>query len=126
MHGRASWSDKFVKHFGRAFHSISIAGCAVLIYTALVVMGAGCMLAHADRTQAHHDHSEGNSSPQNAFCAWACQAMSDVVAVAHPPVDVTLLVVEQQVSVPDSYFLSSASTVLHPRAPPSTTPFSRG
>lgn len=98
----------------------------MLIYTALVVMGAGCMLVHADRTQAHHDHSEGNSSPQNAFCAWACQGMSDVVAVAQPPVDVALLVVEQQVSGPDSYFLSSASTVLHSRAPPSTLFLSRG
>jgi hypothetical protein len=106
-------------------HRILIAGVA-LIYVALSVMSAGCSLAHADRVQAHHHHSEEQSSPQSAYCAWACQATSDVVAVVQPPVAVAWLVVEQQISVPDSHVLSSASTTLHPRAPPIAVFLSHG
>jgi hypothetical protein len=115
-----------MKRFCRTPLCISIAGCVVLMYAALVVMSVGCMLAHADRAQAHHHHSDEKSSPQNAYCAWACQATSDVVAMVQPPVVVAWLVVEQQISVPDSHFLSSASTALHPRAPPIAVFLSHG
>jgi hypothetical protein len=115
-----------MKRFRRTSLSISIAGCAVLIYAALVVMSAGCMLAHADRIQNHHHQSEGNTSPQDVFCAWACQATSDIVAVTQPPAAVAWLVVEQQIPVPDSHRVPSASVVLHPRAPPSTVLLSHG
>jgi len=106
-------------------HRILMAGVA-LIYVVLSVMSAGCTLAHADRVQAHHHHSEDRSSPQNAYCAWACQVTSDVVEVAQPLPAVTWLVVEQQILVPDSHFLPSASTALHPRAPPIAVFLSHG
>lgn len=118
-------SHKKMKRFRRTSLRISIAGCAVLMYAALVVMSAGCMLAHADRVQAHHHHSEEKSSPQSAFCAWACQATSDLVAVTQPPPAVAWLVVEQPVPVPDSHRGTSASVVLHPRAPPVSVLLSR-
>lgn len=85
----------------------------------LVVLSAGCTLVHAETIQAHHHHSEGTSSPQRVFCSWVCQATSDLVTVAQPPVAVAWIVVEPQVLVPDSYCLSSASPVRQPRAPPS-------
>ncbi|CUS35853.1 DUF2946 family protein [Candidatus Nitrospira nitrificans] len=115
-----------MKRFCRTSFCISIAGCVVLMYVALVVMTVGCTLAHADRVQAHHHHGEEQSSPQSAYCAWACQATSDVVAVAQPPVAVSRPIVEQQISVPDTHFLSSASPTRHPRAPPSAVFLSRG
>ena len=96
------------------------------MYAALVVLSAGCALAHADRAQAHHHHSEDSSSAQSAFCAWACQATSDVVSAAEPSMTVAWLVVEQQVLPHEVHRVSSASTVLHPRAPPSAALSSRG
>lgn len=108
-----------MKRFGRIFNHRSIAACAVAVYAVLVVMSVGCTLAHAERIQAHHHHSEGTSSSQNAFCSWACQATSDLVTVTQPPVAVAWIVVDPQVLAPDSYRPSSASPVLQPRAPPS-------
>ena len=101
-------------------------GCAALIYAALVVLSAGCTLAHADQTQVHHHHSGESSSPQSAFCAWACQATSDVVSVAEPTMAVAWLVAEPQALPPIVHRVSSASFLLHPRAPPVTTLLSRG
>ncbi len=115
-----------MKRFSSTLSGLVIVGCTVLIYAALVVLSAGCALAHADRTQAHHHHSEKSSSPQNAFCAWACQATSDIVTVTEPSMAVAWLVVETQVLPPDVYRISSASTVLHPRAPPVAALLSRG
>ncbi|MBL8051947.1 MAG: hypothetical protein JNK03_01135 [Nitrospira sp.] len=115
-----------MKRLSRAFNNLSIAGCAVLIYAALVVLSAGCALAHADRTQAHHHHSGESSSPQSVFCAWACQATSDVVSVAEPTMAVAWLVAEPQALPPIVHRESSASFLLHPRAPPITALLSRG
>ncbi|MGE0643517.1 MAG: hypothetical protein AB7P24_07605 [Nitrospira sp.] len=107
-----------MKRFGRIFNHRSIAVCAVAIYAVLVVLSAGCTLAHAEKIQAHHHHSGGKSSPQSVFCSWVCQATSDLVTVAQPPLAVAWIVVEPQVVAPDSRRLSSASPVLQPRAPP--------
>ncbi|NGZ94658.1 MAG: hypothetical protein CV089_00745 [Nitrospira sp. WS110] len=114
-----------MKRLGRIFNRISIAACAVSIYAVLVVMSASCILVHADRIQSHH-HGEGKSSSQNAFCAWACQATSDVVAVAQSQVAVAWLVAEPQVLPHASYVVSSVSTVSRPRAPPTTISPSQG
>lgn len=83
----------------------------------LVVLSAGCTLAHAENIQAHH-HSEGKSSPQSVFCSWVCEATSDLVTVTQPPVAGAWIVAEPPVLAPDSYRPSSASPVLQPRAPP--------
>ncbi|CUS34241.1 conserved exported hypothetical protein [Candidatus Nitrospira nitrosa] len=115
-----------VKRLNRTFYSLSIVGCTVLMYAALVVLSAGCALAHADQTQAHHHHSEESSSSQSAFCAWACQATSDIASVAEPSMGVVWLVTEPQVLPSAVYPVSSVSTLLHPRAPPVTTLLARG
>jgi hypothetical protein len=91
------------------------------MYAVLAVMSVGCAFAHADLLQNHHHHSEeGSSSNQNAFCAWACQATSDVVAVVQPPVAAARLVVEQQILASDLHYVSSPSAILQSRAPPNT------
>jgi hypothetical protein len=107
-----------VKRFKHNFYKGFIIGGVALIYAALVVLSTGCALAHANQSQTHHHHHEENSSPQSVFCAWACQATSDAVAVVQPPAAVDWRVVEQQVLHTDSHFLSSSSVVLLPRAPP--------
>ncbi|MGB4068990.1 MAG: hypothetical protein WBK08_13250 [Nitrospira sp.] len=115
-----------MKRFKQNLYKVSIIGSVALIYAALVVLSTGCALAHADPSQTHHHHTEENSSPQSAFCAWACQATSDGAAVAQPLAAVAWLVVEQQVLDSDSHVLSSASVVLLPRAPPSPVFLSHG
>ena len=108
-----------MNRFGLIFNRRSISVCAVAIYAVLVVLSVGCTLAHAEKIQTHHHHSEGKPSPQSAFCSWACQATSDLVTVAQPPVAVAWIEVEPQVLASDSYRPSSASPILQPRAPPS-------
>lgn len=63
----------------------SLAGCAALIYTLLLVMGTGCALVHADQVQPHqHHHSDDGSSSQTAFCVWACQVTVDTTVASGP------------------------------------------
>lgn len=125
---RSVCRPKNVKRFKRNFYNVSIIASVAMIYAALVVLSAGCALAHVDQSQTHHHqhHNEENSSPQNAFCAWACQGTSDVAAVAQPLEAVTWLILQQQVLDLDSHILSSASVVLLPRAPPSPVFLSHG
>lgn len=107
-----------MKRFSQTFHRASIAACVGLIYAVLAVMSAGCALAHADKTSAHHHHTEDKPSSQHAVCSWVCQATSDIVAVAQPQMAVAWIVVEPHILVPNSIGLSSAGPVLQPRAPP--------
>lgn len=104
----------------KSFHSVWIAGCAALIYSVLVVMSVGCALAHADRAQGHHHHNEGSSSAQNSFCAWACQATSDVVMAPESPEATFWLIVEPTVLTSDPLLTSSGLTLLRSRAPPAS------
>ena len=108
-----------MKRFNSTLSGLVIVGCTVLIYAALVVLSAGCALAHADRTQAHHHHSEKSSSPQNAFCAWACQATADTVAEAGPPLAVKDLVSGPVEFASTGLLLSIDTSAIHSRAPPS-------
>lgn len=41
-----------MKRFSSTLSGLGIVGCTVLIYAALVVLSAGCTLAHAE--EAHH------------------------------------------------------------------------
>lgn len=115
-----------VKRFGQSSSSLAIAACATLIYAVLVVLGAGCMVAHADQIQAHHHHSDEKASSQTAFCAWACHATPDVVSTVEPSVAVAWLVTGQPVWPPSLHRASSTSTILHSRAPPVTALLSHG
>lgn len=72
---------------------VGLIGLVTLIYSSLLVMAAGCALAHADRSQSHqHHHSEEGSSDQNLLCVWACQATADAVEPSWPSLAVTELV----------------------------------
>lgn len=117
-----------MKRFKQGFHRSLIVGSVALMYAALVVLSAGCALAHIDQSQAHHQqhHNEENSSPQSAFCVWACQGTSDVAAVAQPLEAITWLVLQQRVLDLDSHFLFSPTVILLPRAPPSLLVLSHG
>ncbi|MDC8446967.1 MAG: hypothetical protein LV473_01280 [Nitrospira sp.] len=74
-------------------HTVCLIGLVTLIYSALLVMAAGCALTHADRSQNHqHHHSEEGSSDHNVLCVWACQATADAAEAIGSPPTVTELV----------------------------------
>ncbi len=108
------------KYTGTLIYHTVIVGVA-LIYVALSVMSAGCMFTHAQQVlNDHQHHSHDGSSPQNAFCAWACQATTDVGVAAGPSLAVAELAIwRDDVSLRGLIPCSSLSS-FHSRAPPST------
>lgn len=117
--GATGWIDrtysremmKFMQRSRISSHAAWIAGCAALIYAVLAVMSVGCALAHADRAQNHHHQSDESSSAQNALCAWACQATSDVAMAPESPKAMAWLVVEPTVLTPDPRLTSSGLSI---------------
>jgi hypothetical protein len=109
---------RYRKYPGTLIHHTVIVGVA-LIYVALSVMSAGCMFTYAQEVlNDHQHHSHDGSSPQNAFCAWACQATTDVGVGMVPS-----LAVVERVLWRDNVLLSglipcSSLSSLHSRAPP--------
>jgi len=76
----------------RSRHTVCLIGLVTLIYSALLVMAAGCALVHTDRSQNHqHHHSEERSSDHSLLCVWACQATADAAEADGPPPTVTEL-----------------------------------
>ncbi|MDF2458789.1 MAG: uncharacterized protein K0S79_1205 [Nitrospira sp.] len=74
----------------RCFAALAI--WMIVLYAALAIGAANCLVLHADLPTAHHhSHSHVAHSP---LCAWACQVSPSVaVAAAVPVVAVSLPVV---------------------------------
>lgn len=74
----------------RCFAALAIG--MIVLYAALAIGAANCLVLHADLPTAHHhSHSHVAHSP---LCAWACQVSPSVaVAAAVPVVAVSLPVV---------------------------------
>lgn len=111
------------------FHVCRRKACLVelvaLIYSALLVMAAGCALDHADRSQNHqHHHGEERSSDHNLLCAWACQATTDAAEASGPPPTAAGLVVGLDDLDSHRLCLLPLSSTVQARAPPSV-PFVR-
>ncbi len=109
-------------HVNRSRHSLphlSIAGCAVLLYAGLLVLGSSCNLVHGDLNQSHHPHhGDEGSSAADQFCAWACQATADTVAEAGPSLAVKDVVGGPAEFTSTGLLLSIDSSAMHSRAPP--------
>lgn len=111
---------KFMTWSRIPLHSGCLIGLVTLAYSALLVMAAGCVPAHADRPQSHqHHHTEQESSGLNSLCAWSCQATADAVVAIGPPSAVTKLLVGPIDLVSYAFIYSADLSTVHPRAPPS-------
>ena len=97
---------------------MSIVWFAALMYAGLAVMSVGCAFAHADRVQNNHHHTQDNSSPQHAFCVWACQATSDVVMATESPKALVEIVVAPNFFVFNPLLFLWSAIVSDSRAPP--------
>lgn len=101
-------------------HNVFLVGLVTLVYSALLVMAAGCALAHADRSQSHHHHHSGQgSSGHNSLCAWACQATADAAAAIEPPPTVTEILIGPIDLIPYQFIHSAGLSTVPARAPPS-------
>ena len=95
-------------------------GLMAVVYSTLLVMAAGCALAHADLSQSHqHHHSGQGSSGLHSLCAWACQATADAVAAIGPPPTVTGILVGSIHLSPYQFIQLADYSTVSPRAPPS-------
>ena len=107
--------------FHNSRHTVWLISLVTMLYSTLLVMAAGCALAHADRSQSHqHHHNEEGSSDRNVLCEWACQATADAAEASGPPPTVTELLVGSADLVSDQLCLLPRSSTLQTRAPPST------
>jgi hypothetical protein len=104
---------------GFSCRTMYVAGLVALVYTALAVLAAGCLLSHAAHAGVHENHESQEAVPHNALCAWACQGTSEVGLVAEPPALSTGQAVRLPAVFPHRTFLSASSFPLHSRAPPS-------
>jgi hypothetical protein len=88
----------------------------VVLYAALAISAANCLILHADLpTTHHHSHSHVTHSP---FCAWACQVSPTVTVAAAVPVGAVLVLVtmvRSADSIPRAALFDSPS---FSRAPP--------
>lgn len=95
---------------------VPFAAGMVLLYAALAVSAAGCLVLQAEeRGHAHHTPSHAAHS---SLCAWICQVNPTVSLHAVAPLLAFFLVVAMQQSVgavPQLHFMSAVS---RSRAPP--------
>ena len=63
----------------------------VVLYAALAIGAANCLVLHAEQPPAHH-HSHSHVA-HSALCAWACQANPTVYVPAVVPLVAILAVV---------------------------------
>ncbi len=109
-----------VKDLRRSLPHLSIVGCAALLYAVLLVLGSSCNLVHRDLNQSHHHHhADEDSSAADQFCAWACQATADTVAVGGPSLAVRNIDSEPAEFTSTGLLFSTYFSATHSRAPPS-------
>jgi hypothetical protein len=99
--------------------SVLIVGLVVLVYASLATTAASCGFSHVEVSRGHAHHGSEEATPHNAFCAWACQAMSDSGLAIEPPALATGPVV-RLIEVSSDHLIPPLSlSLLHSRAPPS-------
>ena len=85
-----------------------------LLYAALAVSAAGCLVLQAEESgHAHHTHAA-----HSTLCAWVCQVNPTVSIQAAVPLLAFFLVVAMQRLVVAASQLHSISAVSRSRAPP--------
>jgi hypothetical protein len=83
----------------------------VLLYAALAIGAANCLILHAEQPPAHH-HSQSHLA-HSALCAWACQINPTVAVPAAVPLVAVATVVAR---------LRQTDSTLHPTFLPSESP----
>jgi hypothetical protein len=88
----------------------------VVLYAALAIGAANCLVLHAAQPPAHH-HSQSHVA-HSALCAWACQINPTVIVPAAIPM-LAVSTVVARLRLVDSAACSAFPSLLFPsRAPP--------
>jgi hypothetical protein len=88
----------------------------VILYAALAIGAANCLVLHAEQTQAHH-HSHSHVT-HSALCAWACQINPPAMVSAPIPLIALSAVVARVSQIDSSAGPALVSFQFTSRAPP--------
>lgn len=87
-----------------------------LLYAALAIGAANCLVLHAAQPPSHH-HSQSHVA-HSALCAWACQ-INPTVIIATPVPLVAVSTVVARLTLPDSVTCTAfPCSPVSSRAPP--------
>jgi hypothetical protein len=90
----------------------------VVLYAALAIGAANCLVLHAQQPPAHH-HSHSHVT-HSALCAWACQINPTVTVPSAMPLAAVSIVVarlrRREITISTPFFSSESPS----RAPPSS------
>lgn len=88
----------------------------VVLYAALAIGAANCLVLHAEQPPPHH-HSHSHVT-HSALCAWACQINPTVAVPAAVPLMAVSTVVSRQRQTNSTVRTLSLTFDSHSRAPP--------
>jgi hypothetical protein len=88
----------------------------VVLYAALAIGAANCLVLHADQPPAHH-HSHSHVT-HSALCAWACQINPTVTVPSALPLMAISIVVTRLHKTEDSIRTAFPTSASPSRAPP--------
>ena len=95
---------------------VPLAITMVVLYAALAIGAANCLVIHAEQPQAHH-HSHSHVT-HSALCAWACQVNPTVMMPALIPLVALSAVVMRMSHIDSSACAAPLSFQFTSRAPP--------
>ena len=88
----------------------------VVLYAALAVGAASCLVLHVEQPQPHH-HSQSHVA-HSALCAWACQINPTVILPTPIPLVSVSTVVEKLCHAEPTTGITLVTSLLTSRAPP--------
>lgn len=88
----------------------------VMLYAALAIGAANCLVLHAEQPQGHH-HSQSHVA-HSALCAWACQVNPTVMVAAPIPVATTSTLVARLSLLNQTVSTARFASLFTSRAPP--------
>ena len=88
----------------------------VLLYAALAIGAANCLVLHAEQPPAHH-HSHSHLA-HSALCAWACQINPTVIVSTPVPLVAIATVVARHLQTDSTVYITLLTSLSSSRAPP--------
>ncbi|HTL60668.1 MAG TPA: hypothetical protein VL261_03390 [Nitrospira sp.] len=88
----------------------------VVLYAALAIGAANCLVLHAEQPQGHH-HSQSRVA-HSALCAWACQVNPTVMVAAPIPLAAISTIVARLYLQNSATSTAPLASLLTSRAPP--------
>ena len=95
---------------------VPLAIAMAVLYAALAIGAANCLVLHAEQPQSHH-HSQSHVS-HSALCAWACQTNPTVIVPAPVPLVAVSAVVARLSCIDSTAGTAAVTSQFTSRGPP--------